>query len=73
MSERFEAVVYSAVVAPDDSVDIKIMAGSIAARRRADCQIMLKLSQDDAKLYPAGAKVEVTLDSELDPKDPLEP
>jgi len=22
---------------------------------------------------PAGAKVEVTLDSELDPKDPLEP
>ena len=73
MSQNFEAVVHRAAFEGNETVRVDIVAGSIASPKSAECEITLRMPPEHARCYPAGAKVTVTLDSELDPRDPLEP
>jgi hypothetical protein len=65
MSDRFEAVVKTAVVEGEGVVEVEIVSGSIA-RPQTSCRIKLEMRVERARLYPAGAKVMVTLESELE-------
>ena len=73
MSQQFEALVHRTMLEGDETIRVDIVAGSIAFPRSAECEITLRMPREEAQLYPAGAKVFVTLESEHEPEyEPVE-
>ena len=66
MSQQFEALVHRATLEGDETIRADIVAGSMASPRSAECEITLRMPREEAQLYPAGAKVFVTLESDLE-------
>lgn len=60
--ERFEATVLSAVVYDEGTVQVEIVTGPAAAPPSVDGRMKILLPFARARLFPAGAKVMVTLE-----------